>query len=161
MRAACNRRNSFVPSTSQFCNRSVPSAITCPLRQQPLAVTSIDSAVPTPPRRDSSPQVLGTFLKQFASIAAVADMALDVRCSIPFCKQDSPLNCGVTSLWMALEFLGPELGLSVGLLEHELGADMERGVSTLRLAIVAKKMGFSVTFTTLSPTFSMYLLNVR
>ena len=76
----------------------------------------------------------------FSSQIGKNKMKLDV----PFYEQTSSLNCGPNALKMALEFLGKSYSIE----EIENAAEIKQGkaVSTIRLAIAAKKFGFKTQF---------------
>jgi hypothetical protein len=73
---------------------------------------------------------------------------------VPYLRQTSSLNCGPTALAMALAFLSPgfehrveEVGVAAGILDGQ-------GVSTVKLATAAAKLGFAVRFSTVSLVFN-------
>ena len=67
-----------------------------------------------------------------------------IRLDIPFYLQTTKLNCGPITLKMVLEFLGEEHSLEE--LESLAGIKEGKAVSTIRLAIAARKLGFKVDF---------------
>ncbi len=67
-----------------------------------------------------------------------------MKLEVPFYKQTTKLNCGPTALKMALEFLGKSY--SIKKLEKEGGIERGKGISTIRLAVAARKLGFKTEF---------------
>ena len=70
----------------------------------------------------------------------------EIKLDIPFYLQTTPLNCGPVALKMVLEFLGEEH--SIEEIEGLVGIKEGKAVSTIRLAIAARKLGFKVDFYT-------------
>ncbi|HSU72699.1 MAG TPA: peptidase C39 family protein [Candidatus Binatia bacterium] len=67
-----------------------------------------------------------------------------MKLDVPFYQQTTNLNCGPTALKMALEFLGKTFEI-----EHisaSCGIKEGKGVSSVRLALGAAKLGFRATF---------------
>ena len=67
-----------------------------------------------------------------------------VKLDVPFYQQTTNLNCGPTALKMAFEFLGKKFDI-----EHisaSCGIKEGKGVSSVRLALGAAKLGFKATF---------------
>lgn len=67
-----------------------------------------------------------------------------MKLDVPFYLQTKELNCGPVALKMALEFLGEKY--STKDMEKEVEIKEGKAVSTLKLAIAARKLGFKVEF---------------
>ena len=67
-----------------------------------------------------------------------------MRLRFPFHRQTTELNCGPAALQMALEFLGKTC--SIEELEELLEIKQGKGISTIKLAIAARKLGFRAEF---------------
>jgi ABC-type bacteriocin/lantibiotic exporter with double-glycine peptidase domain len=67
-----------------------------------------------------------------------------MKLEVPYHKQTTKLNCGPAALKMALEFLGESYSLKR--LEEELRLDKGKGISTIKLAIAARNLGFKTEF---------------
>lgn len=67
-----------------------------------------------------------------------------MRIDIPFYKQTTKLNCGPTSLKMALAYFGDTKDIEI--LEEKTNIKEGKGVSTIQLAIAAASLGYNVKF---------------
>lgn len=67
-----------------------------------------------------------------------------MKISVPFFLQTTPLNCGPANLKMVLDYFG--FSYSINELEEMVKIKEGKGVSSLSLAIVLKKLGLDVEF---------------
>jgi uncharacterized protein YvpB len=67
-----------------------------------------------------------------------------MKIDVPFFQQTTKINCGPTTLKMALAYLGKNLDVKV--IEEKVGIKEGAGVSTLKLAISSRNLGYDVDF---------------
>jgi len=69
-----------------------------------------------------------------------------MKLNVPFYKQTTEMNCGPLALKMALDYLGKNLSIE----ELEKQTELKRGkaLPTIKLALVAKQLGFRTKFFT-------------
>ena len=74
-----------------------------------------------------------------------------MKLNIPFFKQTTDLNCGPAALRMGAAFLNTDPGMQAA--EDAINIQDGKGVSTIRIAIGAKKLNLAATFYSKSLTF--------
>lgn len=74
-----------------------------------------------------------------------------MKLNVPFYKQTTNLDCGPTALRMALSFLNKDYGIEK--LRNLVITNDDKGVSTIKLAIAASKLGYKTKFYSVSLFF--------